>query len=368
VQDEIAEKVAMALDVVLDEKQLERMRSTGLQNPEAFIAFQKGRQLHSSAHELDSDEMSAGLKLANIEFSKTIELEPEATEAHFAMADYYVHFVLDHVGQVPDDEIAAAVESAKANMRRAMETATSEGQRFDVSLEYTLIAKEWRRTAELYEDALQSGQCLEPSWWALIGPLSQTVDGAIAMWERSMECDPLDFYNWSNLTALLTHKGDYAAAIDMATRGLQTVPHRQTASMLVGAFLAAGQFEEAQGASERYIEDMEQRRVNEMVNMAAQGKADEARSFLDTIIAESGDDAIWLGLYSIVGDRESANQTAAELDADPLGFLVLGDVATSCLCGAPFDLEMTPNFARFIEEADLMWPPRSPVEWPLKDW
>lgn len=368
VQDEIAEKVASALDVVLDEEQLERMRSTGLQNPEAFVAFQKGSRLYSRAHELNQDEMSEGLQLANVEFSKTIELEPAATEAHFAMADYYVHFALDRVGLVADEEIDAAVESAKANMRNAMETATSEDQRFDVSLEYTLIAGEWRRMAELHADALQSGECLEPSWWAAIGPLLPSVEEAIAMWERSMACDPLDFYNWSNLTALSTQKGDYTAAIDFATRGMQTVPHRQIASVLVGAHLAAGQFEEARSASDRYIEGMEQRRYNEMIFAAAQGDARQARSLFDALIAEFREDAEWPVLYAIVGDREGANRTAGEIDAQPLGFLILADMASSCLCGAPFDLEATPNFARLVDEADLMWPPRSPITWPLKDW
>jgi len=368
VQDEIAEKVASALDVVLDEEQLERMRSTGLRNPEAFVAFQKGRQLHARAHEYNLDEMSDGLLLANAQFSRTVELEPAASEAHFAMADYYVHFAIDRVGLVPDNEIDAAVESAKANMRRAMETATSEGQRFDVSLEYTLIAREWRRMAELHAAALDSKECLEPSWWAVIAPLLPSVEEAIAMWERSKACNPLDFYNWSNLTALSIQKLDYAAAIDFATRGMQTVPHRQIASVLVGAHLAAGQFEEARAASERHIADVEQRRFNELVFSAAQGDADEARSLFDALLAELGEDADWPAFHAIVGDRDNANRVAAVIDADPLGFLQLADMASSCLCGAPFDLEATPNFARLVDEANLMWPPRSPVTWPLKGW
>jgi len=38
------------------------------------------------------------------------------------------------------------------------------------------------------------------------------------------------------------------------------------------------------------------------------------------------------------------------------------------MCGKPFDLEATPNFARLIDDADLPWPPASPIEWPLKNW
>jgi hypothetical protein len=39
-----------------------------------------------------------------------------------------------------------------------------------------------------------------------------------------------------------------------------------------------------------------------------------------------------------------------------------------CYCGAPFDLEATPNFAAKLREGDLPWPPRSPIDFPLKDW
>ena len=39
-----------------------------------------------------------------------------------------------------------------------------------------------------------------------------------------------------------------------------------------------------------------------------------------------------------------------------------------CNCGAPWDIEATPNFARLIEEAGFAWPPPSPIRFPLKTW
>ena len=39
-----------------------------------------------------------------------------------------------------------------------------------------------------------------------------------------------------------------------------------------------------------------------------------------------------------------------------------------CACGAPFDLEYTPNFADKLAEAGLPWPPVSPISFPLKGW
>ena len=50
------------------------------------------------------------------------------------------------------------------------------------------------------------------------------------------------------------------------------------------------------------------------------------------------------------------------------GNVVLIDVVVSCLCGAPFDLDATPNFKARIEEAGVSWPPASPITYPAKDW
>jgi len=84
--------------------------------------------------------------------------------------------------------------------------------------------------------------------------------------------------------------------------------------------------------------------------------------------AKFGEDSIGIDLLAITGDRENANRLAAIQDERPLGFLNLSDDLGLCDCGAPFDLEVTPNFARFIKEAELPWPPPASITWPLKDW
>ena len=39
-----------------------------------------------------------------------------------------------------------------------------------------------------------------------------------------------------------------------------------------------------------------------------------------------------------------------------------------CGCGAPFDLEVTPNFRERVNEANIEWPPRKIIDYPLKTW
>ena len=105
-----------------------------------------------------------------------------------------------------------------------------------------------------------------------------------------------------------------------------------------------------------------------MIFAAAAGDAVEARRLRDEIMQKHDASLIGLSKYALLGERSRANEIAADLDARPLGFMLLFDGIGSCNSGAPFDLEAAPNFARLIDEADLPWPPPSPVNWPLKEW
>jgi len=55
--------------------------------------------------------------------------------------------------------------------------------------------------------------------------------------------------------------------------------------------------------------------------------------------------AAWLG------DRRPANQTAAALDKLPDGPLLIELAMGVCLCGWPFDLNVTPNYAARLRQA-----------------
>ncbi len=366
VQGEIAEKVAAALDVVLDEEQLESMRSSGLRNPEAFIAYQKGVEIADSAHAGTGDEQVTGLLAANEFFDRTIELEPGFSSAHFDHGDYYVHFAENAQEGRDSEEIADALELAEKDFQNAARTARSEGDRLNATLELTLISKQWRRLPELFAAAYRSTDCIRPSWWGSVPTILDPSEGALALWQRAAACDPMSFYNWVNVAHLQESLGDYQAAIDTAKRAMEIIPHRQIADQLISAYMAAGQFDDAEAAGQRYLEDESRRHELQFRLAAAKGNATEARALLGEMVEKFGLEE--LHHFAVLGDRGEANRGAAVADKHPLGFLALLDVVSICNCGAPFDLDAAPNFARLIEEADLPWPPTSPIEWPLKDW
>ncbi len=368
VQGEIAEKVAAALDVVLDDEQLTSMRSSGLHNPEAFIAYQKGLELAARAHEADGDDQVAILLAANKFFARTVELEPGFSAAYFDQGDYYIHLVANADDpEAMADEIAEALEQADQVFRNAARTATAEGDRLNAILEQALISGQWRRLPEVLSAAYQSPDCIRASWW---GGLSSVLDPSelpLAFWRHSVTCDPLNWYNWVNLGGAQVAFGDHEAAIETSKRGMEVVPHAQIAGTLIYAYVATGQFDDALATNQRYTEDEQFRHEIRFIVAAAMGDADKAQRLLDEWVEMDG----WeprLAHFAMLGNRERASQLAAMNDAAPLGFLNLINEIGSCSCGAPFDLEVTPNFARLIEEGGFPWPPPAPIDWPLKDW
>jgi len=107
VQTDIAEKIASALDVVLDEDQLQKMRSVGLQNPEAYVAFQKGIKMFDDSH--GAQGQTDMLLDANKWFETTMSLAPDFPDAYSYHADYFSHVLMDEAADdhFSDEELTA---------------------------------------------------------------------------------------------------------------------------------------------------------------------------------------------------------------------------------------------------------------------
>ncbi|MGI9222506.1 MAG: hypothetical protein ACR2QS_15880 [Woeseiaceae bacterium] len=370
VQGEIAEKIASALGVVLDENQQARMQRAGMRDPEAFIAFQKGRELFVRAHELPDAEEIEVLAQANVYFARAIELEPESANAFYNHADYFIHLAAQADSSTDEAGLAASeatVAAAVSDLQNAARYAFA-NDRLSVTLEHALISREWRRIPELYRSATQQQECMGVSWWGGIGPFTEALDDTLAMWQRMVVCNPLSFYDWANLSSIQTLRGEFSPAVDTATEGLKLMQHGQLTDALIYGYIGLGRYDDAIAANERLNDDPSGRSRVRISIEAARGDADLVRRLRQDFVEKEGEAALDITTLAMLGERELVNQRAASIDARPLGFLSLLDLADACRCGLPFDLEYTPNFAQLVEEAEFMWPPRRPIEWPLKDW
>jgi adenylate cyclase len=132
VQENIAEKIAVALDIVLDERKREAMRQAGLRDIEAFTSYQKGLDLYERAHG-DIDQIDA-LRQANAYFEKVMDRVPEYWRVYADHSDLYVHLLNDSVAGAPpegvtEDMLADAYASALADYEAAVRYAPSARQR-----------------------------------------------------------------------------------------------------------------------------------------------------------------------------------------------------------------------------------------------
>jgi len=326
VQSDIAEKIALALNVVMNDERREHMHAAGVRNPEAFIAFQKGVELFEQAH--GSATMLDTLHEANSWFERALESEPGFSYAYSYHSDYFTHFLMDAIDNenVTDDERAAALKSLTRDLNNAVRLATNETDRVGNAYDLAVVTGQWRKLPALFDDMLAAPGCGPSSWVPETSTAYGKAEGTLDIGLREADCNPMNFSGYVIAINASVYLGDPDSAIEIAEKGLATASHIRIYQSLFFAFLAAGRFDAAESLIDRHVHR-------------------------DTQV---------LPLRVML--------SAARLDASPNGHLALMLLPTVCRCGAPFDLEATPNFARLIEDADFPWPPVSPIEWPLKDW
>jgi adenylate cyclase len=367
IQAEIAEKIAGALNIVLDEKQLEKMRSVGLRNPEAFIAFQKGVALYDAAH--DGETQVALLVEANTWFDKALAISPEFFDALVMHSDRFSHVLIEGNagGSVSDAELATAIAQVEADLDRAIRFAPDDSKRLAASYDLKILTGKWRGLTRLIREIADKQSCSQPLWGDMNTLAFGMAEVFLTMEELQISCDPLNYDGWADVGRAHNWLGEYELAIDIAHKGLASVTHSSISNNLIYAHLALGQFDQAEAVIDRDLRNEADIIYYQAVLAAAMGDKAKAMKMISDYDAAGFDNADRrLIMRMLAGEPELANQIAAELDSRPYGYLTLMQTPASCLCGAPFDLEFTPNYAKLLADADYSWPPAGSMNWPLR--
>jgi TolB-like protein len=372
VQEDIAASIAETLDVVLDEDKLEQMRRAGIRDVDAFIAFQKGREAFLEAHE-DLSKVSALLAEANPWFERALEAAPDLVAARLLMADGAAHIVFDLAADIRPEAVDGEAEGALASVREELDEAwraAPPGNQKDVlDAERTFFMDDWTGLGMKLDRALQPGECPRTNWLEEIALMTGRAEAVVAKTEQQLRCDPLN-------TMARAMKATGQIWTGNAEGSIRTVEKAQAdgiafswlASIVYLARLANGEVDHPEVRAVKGP-DAWIGYPREALRLSVSGDVDAARAVVEEY--RTGPDANdWSALVAsaVVGDRERANEYAARIDARPGAGLVLGNAVYSCLCGAPFDLEATPNFAQRIEEAGIPWPPRKIIDVAAKDW
>ena len=372
VQEDIAEKIAVALDVVMDDEKREAMKKAGLRNAEAFVNYQKAQELHAKAHSVD--DQIGSLRRANELFEKVMEKVPTFPSAYIDHSDLFVHLLLDDslgqdIGGVTREEIDAAQDNAVADLTMAAENARNFSERNDIELDLAFLTGNWHGLQGNIERFLANDGCNQAQWVPGIIALFGIAERYAPRATEVRKCDPLRSHSWFDESRAYLWAGEKEEALRVAREGNDAAPGEWLAIALVRALVANGLFEETDHVMKTYMSSRDNVLVAKLTKSAAMSDRDTSARIIEELMSSPQAMNFWMPIYHAwLGDRESANRLAAKVDEHPFGSQSLLLTVYWCACGAPWEIEVTPNFAARIKEAGMPWPPATPIQFPLKDW
>jgi TolB-like protein len=367
IQQDIAQQVAEALDVVLDDEARERMRAMRINDVEAFIAYQKGLEYYEKAHSPSSLRGVEGLAIANTYFDTALEAQPDLLAARLLKNDRAGHILKNMIGREEPsiDKVREQLKAYQHELDLIWRASPSGNQRDIFQLERALASDDWTGLSTLIEKALKPGDCPRINSAEILWNLGFANELA-KKFEESLACNPLD----PDVIFRLAYA--YAVA-GRPEESLRLLDRAEAAGVISGRFdfpryaaqVVAGQSDDSAMRNYRTWE-------GKFYRYLMQGDESEARKIAEQYWDDPDTSiSISLELAATVGDRARANEYAARIDKYPGSAFALVDYfhlcvinarlveADGCRDGVPFDLEVTPNLKARIEESGLQWPPDS---------
>ena len=372
VQSDIAEKVATALNIVLDDDQRARLRQVGIRNVEAYTAYQKGLESHARAHGARVD--IPFLREGNRHHEDAIALAPDFSDAYLNHSDLFVHILMSQArgqldGNITDADIQGAPAAMQYDYDQAIRHAKNFGQRLVAEYDRALLLGNWSGLASLSERALTAPGCELALWAYLGGTAFGQADLVRDAYRRRLACDPLLARSWIHLVDAQLWLGQPALAAQTARERLSAFNQQRLAPAYALALAMTGEKDQALHFVNTEISSEQERLKIKSMLAAMSGEAAAAKNWLEQYTAIAGpDDLSSLVLSAQQGKHNEANRLVGLIDKRPFGYMILLQAIYYCACGAPFDLEAAPEFASLFSESGLPWPPDRPIDFPLKDW
>jgi TolB-like protein/tetratricopeptide (TPR) repeat protein len=368
IQDEISEAVVVALDIVLDETERQRMLDAGIRNVDAFVGYQRGLKIFNDSHG-SVDDLVAGLSVGMPYFDVAVEAVPTFAAAWLARMDYFAHILFsDGYTQA---EYQEALDSLHDSLDRAIEFARDPDRQAVAEIDSVLFSDNWSNLRARIERALQIDGCVTSVWGMEVATYIGYADRTERYWRGQVECAPLTAYYRSEVANALRVQGKQEEALAVFRKAATELGDDSwLAGGAADALNELGRVDEALEVARGISADTPFNAMFSVVGaLAAAGRIEEAQALISEWDHRRGDRSdMFMTMAALVGDRDAANGMAAVLDARPGGTMLLLVQAYTCGCGALFDLEIAPNFAARLEEAEIPWPPPIRIEYPAKDW
>jgi TolB-like protein len=350
VQRDVAEKVAAALDVLLDEKRRQQMFAAGTRSVEAFEAYLRGLELFAAAHRAGS---GVTLAEANPWLERAMALDPGFAAPAFRHADRYGHLVVDGPGTwiVGPHQltVAQALDRLRADLAH-VERVRDHQARALAAISRTLFSTDWRMLPSLVDDLeAHAAVPVTDDLWGSLAPFALgRLDLARARAAALAQRDPLTETGWLLGIHAALADGDVPGARRLIAESRNTLAsHRALDERALMAAVLAG---ERDSALARLTPAAEQ--TGYAAALRGERQAALARAAAVAAQAEWPVPQLLL-VYHELDEPELGRQLAARIDALPAGPLMLLRELSLAGRTLAFDPADTPNFSARMREAGV---------------
>jgi len=329
VQEDIAARIAAALDVVLDEAKRNHMFRTGTRDVEAFEAYQRGRAVYDAAHDLQTEE---DLFDANRWFEQAIALDPAYSSAYLMHADAYVHFLLHEKewdlaprSRAPDLGDKEALARLRVDLESAYRSARDPDLKLAMDYNRTIMSDSWHRLPELVrglEELYRRGR-LVPDENLWLEFRNQVGDAQVFLAEARdrVRASPFNTLYWMYVVHALMGLGQYQEAVEELSQARGRVGEHPLLTFDDAVARALGG--DVDAAIEILSTGFDEASTLGITGLALadalSGRRAEARLRARQIEDEGLQNPGLLWVYHELGDEAEVAGLAQEIDARPLG-------------------------------------------------
>ncbi len=358
IQEQIALKIARALQTAMDPEELEKMLSAGTSSVDAWEAY-----LHASVLVKSSDPQ--GWAEAVDLFERAIELDPTFVDAYIGLANLWAM----HLSPVMSVELPISISADEARQR--FDTAVSGAETYARSdatrVQYQILKAKMELRLNNVVGLAERLVALQPEQVNAAFELGAALivagrydDAAVAL-RRGRDASEEGATSYDIYQML--HRVDVAAAFKMAEADMQTGD--ATASAIYQAhrvFLHAGKVQRAAELARLYADRSSDPSAIAMVNIrqaCAEGRVADADRIYARLLAEEHGGGVldnsWLFLKTL-GRDEAALENALQLD-NAKGLFALAGL----LNYTSFDPAQTPYLNERLKAQGISRPAAQPI-------
>jgi len=364
VQRDVAEQIASALDILLDDERRAAMLRSGTRNVEAFEYAQRGWAVYWAVHNGAADQT---LWDANVLFERALAIDSDYASAAFGATDAYIHLLTDgprgmaaNAPYSDDEALSRLLDIAD----RAIAGSPNEATRVIAALTRELLSSTWYRMPALIEQLRTTWDLgsVDVELMGYVWPIllfTGNYDLMREMAQRYLIVDPLMATSWITLITVELQTGNLETATELIRKARRSIGDHPVFQNL--EFQARWMAEVAVGGSgsgerEATIAQLEgfPNSANNPLLAALKGESERALQLAEGITSANPRPELGLlPVYCLAGDYDAASKLVRRVDALPVGPANLLMFAAQRKNSVFNDLSAMPNFVRQLSQAGI---------------